>query len=260
MRGAVKDADTEKKIRELYEKAYGLDVVKPRFQETRQAFNELRQEHQQITHDIQELRGFYAKGDFDSFFEKLSIPQEKIFQWVLDKANYNELPPEQRQAMDQQRMANKRAETVEKQMQQLQSQYQEQISHATQYALDLAIERPEVKTFAQQFDERVGQPGAFRQAVIERGEWAWDKKGVYLTPEQAIQEVFKLAGYVPAAAQPNPAPGAQAVGGQKAPAQTVVVQQQQKDVIPNVTGKGTSPAKSRPKNLEDLKKLAAQMS
>ena len=51
----TKDIETEKKARELYEKAYGLDIVKPRFNEVREKFKALNETHTSIMGSIQDL-------------------------------------------------------------------------------------------------------------------------------------------------------------------------------------------------------------
>lgn len=270
VRGAIKDQDTEKKVKELYEKAYGLDVVKPRFQETRERFKQLNEAHTSVMAGIQELRETYSRGDFDSFFKKLNIPQEKVLQWIIDKAQYNELPPEQRQVLDARKNAEQEAWDLRKQNQTLEQQYEEAATQARERALQVELVRPDIKAFSEAFDakgfkNREGKPVSFLDAVIETGEYAWyaSQGKVDLSPEQAIQEVMARWGAAvqPAQAQPKADPQLipvnGAAGGQGAPASQTP---RATSTIPNVAGRQTSSvAKSKPKSIEDLKKLAATM-
>lgn len=243
-RPLIKDADTEKRFREIYEKACGLDYVKPNYMKMRENLDTLKKEHTEITQSLQRLGSFLHEGDYDSFFKTLEIPDEKIFQYVLDKLNYQQLPPEQRQAHDQASTLKQRAYELELQNQQLQQAYQQTQVQARTASLDSALDRPDVKTVAEAFDARVGKPGAFRDEVILRGQLAWQTRGVDLTPEQAVKEVLALAGGSVAPAQ-SPQPQAQA--------------QQRPPVIPNISGKGSSPARRAPRSIEDLKKLANEL-
>lgn len=258
MRGVIKDADSEKKIKELYEKAYGLDVVKPRFQQTRQELQEIRTQHQSLLKDVQEVREHYARGDFDSFFKTLQIPEEKVLQWMYDKITYNQLPPEQRQPLDARKAAEQRAWAAEQRAMELEQVASTSTVEAKRYALQVALERPDVKSFAQNFDTRAGKPGAFVDELYDIGEaeWARSQGRVDLTPEQAIQKVMsKYGAFLGGQAQQAPPPGVQGTQAPNPTAQTKV------PVIPNVGGAATSPTqKPKARNLEDIKKLAAAFS
>lgn len=255
LKDAIKDADSEKKMREIYEKAFGLDVVKPKFQSLRQEHEALAEQHNGLVGNITELREFYSKGDFDSFFGKLKIPFDKVLQYVAEKIQYQDLPPEQRQALDARRQAELREREVSKTLQEREQQIVEQQTQAKSYMLDLTLERADVKSFAEQFSGKTGK--SFRDAVIEYGEAAYftrkDAHGnpVDLTPEQAITELMGHYGKLMSAqAAATSAPGAAAT----APAQKT-------PVIPNVSGRQTSPTGTvKPKSIEDLKKLREQMS
>lgn len=262
-RSIIKDADTEKLVRELHEKAYGLDVVKPRFNDLREKYKSVEQEARGYKEGIGELREHYTRGDFDSFFKKLNIPQEKVLQWVLDKAHYNELPPEQRQVLDAKRYAEQRAAALEKEHAATQSKYEDALVQAKARDLQIALDRDDVRQFAESFDARAGKPGSFLEEVIQRGELAWytSKGKIELTPEQAIQEVLtryqglvqpkpKEAPMIPVNGQdPNGQAPAHAPAASKAP------------TIPNIGGRqASSVSKSKPKSIDDLKQLYKKMS
>jgi hypothetical protein len=254
LKDVIKDADTEKKVKELYEKAFGLDVVKPRLTETRKELSEIKTQHTALLGQIDELRQDYARGDLDSFFQKLEVPEEKVLQWCLDKVQYQQLPPEQRQVLDARKSAEQRAWDAEKRAQMLEQQMHERVSSAQGTVLQVALERPDVKTFAEAFDAKVGKPGAFRDAVCDLGEYAHMKSGgkSELTPEQAIQQVMQSYGVFIQAPSAMPAP--------QAPAPTPAPQAQpQVPVIPNVGGRAASPTKPKVKSLDDIKKLAASL-
>lgn len=253
--GAIKDADTEKKFRELYEKAVGIDSVKSRLQEAKKTLGETNAELSQFRDGVNTLRECYARNDFDSFFQHLQIPQEKVLQWVLKKVELSQLPPEQRQVHDAQYTAERKAYDAERRVQHLEQMFQEQSSNAKRYALQVALERPDVKTFAEDFDSRAGRPGAFRDAVCEHGEYTWHRSQgkIDLDPGQAALEVMqRYQQFMQPGANGGQASAPNASPGTGAP-------QKEVPVIPNLGGRSASPTKAKPKTLEDIKKLAASM-
>ena len=246
LKSAIKDPETEKQLREIFEKAYGLDAVKPKFEETRQKFEELNQQHGEVIRDVHELKEHYNRGDFDSFFTKLNIPQEKVFQWVLDKVQYNQLPPDQRQVLDSRKQAEYRNWELEKQNQSMQQEYEKRVVEATQTALMAELERPDIKSLSQAYDSRPGgKPGDFLSRVVERGEYAWYSKKVALAPRDAVQEAAELYAY---AFKP------QAGANQNGAVTPNGAQNQKKvPVIPNINGRPHSPMKAKPKTLDDIR-------
>lgn len=248
-RNLMKDAESEKEVRELFEKAYGLDFAKPKHEETRQNYVKLQSEHNFLTGSIQELRDTYSRGDMDTFFQKLSIPPEKVLQWAVGKVNYEQLPPEQKELIDARRNAELQNLELQKQNSLYQRQVQEQVVQARRMLLDSELARPEVKSMVDSFDQRFGKPGAFVQEVINRGQLAWiqSQGKVDLTPGQAVEQVLALYGLknqAPASATPQTT------------AQVVQPSQQATTTIPNVGGgKSTSPVKMKPRSIDDLKKL-----
>jgi hypothetical protein len=81
---AIKDAESEKKIRELYEKAHGLDYIKPmrdRLQEENQA---LVQEKQGMDYQLKALSHFVQTDNMGAFFQALKIPEDKVLKYALE--------------------------------------------------------------------------------------------------------------------------------------------------------------------------------
>lgn len=261
LRSVMKDPESEKLVRELHEKAYGLDIVKPRFIEERKQRQAIEGQYQQVIGGINNIKTLFQRGDIDGWLKAMAVPQEKILQWVIDKVNYNELPPEQRQVLDQRKAAEQRAWEAEQHTTTTQQQYEQEIVRAKDALLTLTLDRAEIKAAATAFDSAPGRkPGDFREAVIERGETAWlrSQGKIDLSPEQAALEVIRLYGIPTTAAAPAATPAAPA-----APAAAVTqppAQPKTPPVIPNVAGTSTSPMKTKPRSIADLKKLHAEMS
>lgn len=250
LRGVVKDVDTQKKLIELHEKAYGLDAVKGKYQSTKQQFESLMSEKKAQDAGLATLGQYLEKNDLDSFFKALKISEEQVLQYALDRVNYRELPIEKRMQHDAQLSERQRTYQLEQQYQQLQQQFQQESVQARTFQLDSALARPDVKTVADAFDAKVGKPGAFKAEVIKRGQYANFTTGADISADQAVSEVLGM--FSPFVQQATQAPAQAATqstsGAQSAP-----------PVIPNVTGRGTSPVRKAVKSIADLEQRAREL-
>lgn len=246
-RTLVKDKKTEDEIKDIFSRAYGHEETKTRSESYRQQLSQVQPELQAFKKYAQSLQQDFGRGDFEGFFKKLNVPEEKVLQWVLDKINYNQLTPEQKADVDSRREAQQQAHLAQDQFSQA---TQRELSLATQVKemqLGTSLGRPDVENMVKTFDSRVGKPGAFRDAIIAHGEAIWLRSKRDLSPDQVIEDFVKIYG--------NPAAFAQS---QANPSGSPTLQSPQNPpvkVIPNIAGKSTSPLKSKPKSIEDLYKL-----
>lgn len=264
LRQSIKTKEQEDEVRTVFAKAKGLDFVKPRFERLRDNFKNLDSAHTEVMGGIEELKAHYQRNDFDSFFARLQIPQEKVLQWVLEKVNYAELPPEQRAVYDARRDADRRAWQAEQALAATEGRSLEALQNAKHLALDASLTRPDIAALAESFDARAQKPGAFREAIRSHGELEWYRSQGKsdLTPDQAIQAVIAQYGLAPAASAPAPgtlpshpaAPAAPQPGAIPAPPAAT-------PVIPNVSGRANTPVagKSRPRTIAELRKLQQDM-
>lgn len=254
LRSAMKDGASEKQLRELHEKAFGLDIVKPRYQETKKKLDEVQGKFEQQSQGIARLGGYLQKNDFASFIKELNIPEDLILRYALERVQYREMPLEQRLQVDAQMQERERLNQLETQSQTFEQRYYAEATQNRALQLDQGLAKPEVKTIADAFDARAGKPGAFRSEVINRGMLAFHTTGADIPVEQAMNEVLALArGIVPSGGQPvdnvHALPSAQ--GGQTAPVQP--------PIIPNVQGRGASPTKRVISSLADLRQRAKEL-
>lgn len=260
----MKDAESEKLVRELHEKAFGLDSVKERYVEEKTKNQNLFKENTDIKSGISGLRKIYqgaiASGNMhklDPFFQKLNIPQDVLTEYVLAKVQLNEMDPAQKQAIQAQITAEQRAEALAEQQEQFQQQTFTQAQQMKALMLDSALARAEVSALASEFDNRFGRPGAFREEVAKFGEYEWLKSQgkVDLSPDQAIKKVIEhyaltSAPRVPAATSAAAAPAA--------PGTRQIVQRTTK-TLPNVAGRSSSPLAQKPRSIEDIKKITQEL-
>lgn len=246
-RSLITNKEMEEQVKKVWAKAHGLDFVKNRFNKTRDEFKSYRTQVDPLLQSWNELTGLYNKGDLDGFFKGLNIPDKVIYQHVLQKLNYAELPPEQRALHENQRAAEQRAEMLERQNQALMQQQEAYAVSQRESALSQTLSKPDVSAVAQAFDARMGREGAFRDEVIKRGILHWQMNQADISPDDAVKEVMSMIG------------GFQGAPAQSAPMAPSQTQSKSPQVIPNVGAKNSSPTKRAPKSLAELKQLADQM-
>lgn len=252
----IKDAETEKKVRELFEKAYGLDFIKSDRDTFKTTASDIYSKFQEQSQAINTVSTFIKNKDYDTVFEVLNIPKQDILQYALGIVQYQQMTPEQRAAYDRNIAERQRYAAIEMQNNQIMSEYNNLA--ATQRENDVAniVNRPEFASIVQNFDNVAGQ-GAFRNEVVRRGQYYAQVHGIDVPAEQVVREVAQLVGYQ----QANMQAQQRSMGGtsQNTP-NAGVTKPTQKPVLPNISGKGTSPVKKVPRSVDDLRQLAKQLS
>lgn len=256
----VKDAKSEKMVKEIFEKSYGLDSVKEKATQVRTERDTLSKENREIKAGIESARESYLgavqSGNWlklSEFFKKLHIPEEHVLQFALAKVNLSNLPEDQRKVIEGQLESDRRAELADQQARAAQGEVQSTGQQLKQLQFDFTMSKAEVKSYAEAFDSQVGKPGAFAQRVIDTAQLEWHTRKVDMTPEQAVQKViadFGLKPGAPAAPVAAATPAAQAPGD---PAKRVI--QRQAPTIPNIQGRSSSPLSGKPRSIADLEKL-----
>lgn len=254
----MKTPEGEKLIRELHEKAHGLDSVKERLAEAKNYSQQIAKENSDITGSINELRTIYQSAvktknyhKLDSFFEKLNVSPEVVLNYAYEKAKLMEMPPEQRQVVESRLEADRRADELSKQN----SHYSEEMVALAQQTKTLQLQTvlasPEISQLAQAFDERLSKPGAFEQAVIRAGQVAWALEKKNLTVPEAVRAVINDYGLT---TKPNLPPGKQSAQAADGSGVKKPVIQRETQTIPNVQGRSSSPLAKKPRSVEDIKK------
>lgn len=268
----MKDAETEKLVRELHERATGIEGFRLRHQSAREELKAVSEENSGLKSYAQRMGGIYQKAvksdnflHMDQFFDMLKIPHEHIYKYVHAKLQLAEMDPAQRQAILGQMTAERQNEEMTSRQSSSASEADQLLAKNLQLEIDLSLVRPEVSPLVELVDTQMGKPGFFREQVRREGELAW-AKGEQLTPEECVKRVIDTYGLdtetprLPARKAGNPAPptpgqngGTKTAGaangtqtGSKKPATTT---------IPNLSGRTTSPLKAKPSSIADLKKM-----
>jgi len=248
-KGAAKDSDTEKKVRELYEKAYGLDSVKQDRQTLKSELAETKEKMANTDKAIETIAEYAKAKDWDSFFESLSIPKNDVLQYALALVQREQMPPEQKAQWEASRQAQHQAKYYQEQNQQLQQSQQQFQIQQRQFQLDQEISKQDYSGVAEAYNAGMANPGAFRDYVIRIGQ-AHAAQGMDVSVEQAVQEATRHLRAV------NPTLGMPNVSAQPA---SNVVQPSNKPVLPNIQGRGTSAVKSTVRSLDDLRARAREI-
>lgn len=249
LKALIKDADSEKKVKEIAQKFLGFDTIKEKHEKQRGEFQTYQQQTQPIVQVYQQYNKLAAAGDLEGILQLLKVPDDAIFKYAIRKAEEAQLPPQQQYEIQQQKQFKQKAMTLEEQNQQLQSSHQEQLNQFRAQELNWVMSRPDVHGTAQSFDAKNG-PGAFRQFVIDTGlaHHARTQGREDLSAEQSVQEVMKRIGAFVTQAQPG-----------QTPTQPLIQQNAAPPIIPNVVGRGSSPVKKKMTSLDDLKAKAREI-
>lgn len=235
-RSLVKDAESEKKIKELFEKAEGLDFVK---EDRKSIKGEYEGFKSQVVPYLQEYHKFTSlrdQGNIGAALQVAGISDEQLFKYCLEKIELEQNPQtaniyksNQEAALKQFEMQNQ-IQQYEQMSQQLQMQ---------QFEYDMMQSIGAHKDLAAQVDERLGRQGAFREEVERFGIAEYHRGNTNLSVQQAVEHVANK--YKPFFASSPSAPQAPA---HKAPS-----------VIPNVGSSNVSVISKRPKSIDDLRKI-----
>jgi hypothetical protein len=247
-RSLITDAESEKEVRELFEKAMGLDYAKPKHLKTQKEFEDYKKNSEPTLKALQRVSDMYNAGDYQNFFKALKISDEVLYKYVLDKLNYNELTPEQKRERDQQVAQKQQMYAMEDQTVSVQSQYESLAIENREFQLESVLARPDTVAMQEAFDSAHGA-GAFKTAIIDRGDEVFRATGRDLPVVEVIQQVWRtIAPFVKNQPQAGAAPG-----------QRVIPANGKPPVIPNISGRNTSPTKKLPTSTDDLRKLAREM-
>ena len=249
-RPLIKDQETEKKVRSVFEKAYGLDEMKPKYQKAREELEGIRptlKEYDTLKNSLSNLSEMYNKGDLENFFKTIGVPDQVLFSYVQKRLEYNDLTPEKRAEYDRMVASRNENYSLQSRYQGMEQQFQAMQTQIRGQEMRMELSQPGVHEVAQQYDSAVG-PGAFAQEVMNQGLFVWKTQGKDISAKEAIdlvmQRVKPLLGNV--------------VSQQTTQQQAAPVVPKPA-VIPNISGTSTSPVKQKVRSLEDLKKLQKQI-
>ena len=248
----IKDADSEKKVKGLFSKADAFEYIKERYDAREKEYNSLQTDYQAQSTVVQRVNEAKAKGDLDTVFRNVGLNDHQIIQWAAKRVDYlqmmQSLPPEQRQALQQQEQAALQNQTYQEQMSQMQSDLASQKVQNRTIMLEQSLLRPEVSQAASFWDNKMGQPGAFKDMVIEEAQKEWYMNQVDLPADQAVQRVMAKFGKFIDVQHAGPQDPSANQFQPQAPQMP-----QQKPVIPAIPGSSKTPIRKQIRTIADIK-------
>jgi len=275
----IKDKETEEYFREMAQRAYGLDYVKDdrtALRTENQQLMQFREKFAPVKTDLDFAMDRLKAQDFESFKDVFGITDEMVFNYARTKARLAdpETPEEFKWTYQQNRQNAQANYDLYHQNRQLYAQ-SGQAAPNIAAELEQTLQDPNVAHFAQEWDARAGQQGAFRQEIINRGKLHHMEHKQDIMPQQIVQQ---LTSQYPAPAgqyqpQYRPLPplvpfqqnGHQQFNGgtpppQQPPTIAAVPSRQapqgRPPVIPHTPGSGSSPVRRQVRSIEDIRKLA----
>jgi murein DD-endopeptidase MepM/ murein hydrolase activator NlpD len=250
LRPAITDQEKQAKIKELYEKAYGLDHVKAKREQLEKEYNDYKGQTAPVLDNLKQVGAYLKNKDFGSFFNTFKLTDEDILQYAIKRLEYLEADPAKRQLIEAQEQEKTRLAQTSLENEQLREWKKQQETNAFVNEFQATLSKPDYSSISQQFDARAGTQGAFRNAVIMHGQTLSRQAGRTIPVEEVVQNLVQTYGLSQMASQPSPAQTA-ATGSSDS--------SQRKDTLPKIKSTGSSPVASKVKSISDLKKLQQQV-
>lgn len=237
--------ETEPIIRELYEKAHGIEAVKRSRDTVTQERDHARQQLNGLNSEVQRVLGYRRAGDIRSFLEAVQLDDNTLAQYLFQKAKIAELPPEQQALYNENEAIRRRMNGMEESHRQSAAASESTAVQARIAELDAVLSTDEFSPLVKAFDARNGA-GSFKQAVMGHGHSQWLLTKKDLSPKEATQGFIKMTGIQVPKGRPAPGPNAN----------KRVVARPKVKTLPNMSGSQASvTAVGKPRSIEDLKKI-----
>lgn len=258
-RGLIKDADTQKKVAEVFEKSFAVEHMKTKLERTHQERAQLAQQNEMMVErfvePLREIATAVRDGNLDLAFHRLGVKDDDIFAYAKKRIELMQLPEHQRAEIEEGRRQRLSQPTTDRGQQRQSQVFEQQLVDSGLRELEMVLELdPEVQKVSAAYDARYGE-GQFEREVIMRG-ISHESMGQNVRPRDLARQVAsQFAGFFTAPSQvPAQAPSQ---------AQTPPSQAEQGKVppktLPNLNSNSASPAKKQANSLAELREMAKNM-
>lgn len=251
VRSSIKSQEHEKYLREMHEKIDGFDKLKSTHTKVESQFKQILPEYQTLRGTVEKVLQFRESGDIEGVMELIGIPKQAVAKWMLKELQIQDMTPEQRAVYDNERQLRQQNMALQDRVAALSQSAQQGEMQARAVSLHTELVKPEVKMVADSFNARMANPDAFWNLVCQQAENMERVEGRSVSASEAVQYVVNMLGkpVMPGQAQSGlTQSGANGVANPNPP------------VIPNVAGRSHSPTKKLARSLDDLRKMAKEMS
>ena len=241
--------EIEDNYRSLFCKADALEHIKTERDDYRGRLGALEQAAQNAPDQflkatgMQEVLQRAAQEDPLSFLELSGLPKEALLHLASRILEMEELPPHQRQVIEENRTLRRKVQDTESRYSRLEPEANDIRKELHEDRMERALSVPEIAEFAKAYDERRGKPGAFRRRADLLGNQLFLETKKYVLPSEVVRMCFEEEKQI---FGPLSSPGTQ----------STTTNHGAPPVIPSPgTGNRTSPVKGSPKSLDDLRKM-----
>ena len=252
------------KIKDLYERAYGLDHVKGNYEKAKTELTDYKQKvdeyspriekYNEVEKNLKILGSMIEKGDLDNVFGELGINDQAVMEYAVNKLKMQELPQDQKiQYQNQVRNRSNEYHDKVKQEDYNQSIHKQSVDLRNQQ-VDFALQLPDVTEFVNKFDTLSSKPGAMREEIFKRGALAFQTQGLDKAPIEIINEI--MSQYKPFLNNGTPQTQEVPQGGHTPNTQQVT---QKKPVLPKIGTASNSAVKQTNMTFEKLMELRSSM-
>ena len=235
----VTDKEKEDYLRDIYTKADALEGYKEKYSKVEEEADMYYNQTQQLTAAFKAIQNFRDNQEYDKLQQALGLSDEQLVQMALARVDEQNLPPEQKEAIQMKREYERKQREYEQRMSQFEQQQAEQRIQSEINQLTSLVESEQVRPIAEAMAQR-GQN--FVEQVLAMGQYEYKRTGVEPSIESVVNKIAQQNSWILEQAK------------QEVQSLPVV---EKKKTLPTVNGTGATRA-SAPKirTLEDLKKLA----
>jgi uncharacterized protein YktA (UPF0223 family) len=253
VRGIIKSKEDEKWLKDVFERADGIDRIKQHREESNQKLAK-------INHEVQGVLKAADLGDYATVFNSIVGSKPELKQ-LLTGMGYSkdeiirhayemaQLTPEQEQYYSRQSELERRNRELEMTLTSREEyEKQRKVETATQ-DLRTALSQPDIAPLVSAYDQAVG-PGAFWDEVRKVGVAHHAMTGQDISVQQAVNEVTRLMRTGQQAFAPM----------QAAPQAATASRSGELPVIPSVgSGGSQTPARKKVRSLADMRAMAKEL-
>lgn len=247
----IKDKQSEEQMRDLFSRAYGLDGLKSKYEKSKEQIQNYTQIESKFNNQTQQLKQLLSLRDNDmgAFLQGVGVTDEMLFNHfeALKRAKEDPIFAAQYknglEAKQKYLKVSQEQEELRQQIEGIKAEKELVMKERHINSFESVYNQPSIRDFATKYDKVRGEE-AFKNEVIEMGDYLFNRDGKYYPPQEVFKLVMdKYGAFVNLQPEANPAqpPMQQAAKAQPA-------------TLPNVGGGGPSVTKPRFTSIEDLQK------
>lgn len=248
--------DNQDHMIKLYERAGGFDHLKSNFKELEQKHSTTEQTLNQFNQIRHTILSSIDKGDLDKAFQVIGLDENKIFNYVKQKLEYQQLPHDQRQIVDQYRATQEARQYAESLADQQRRFAEDIMMQKHELEMSMTFSNPKYSSTINEYNTKLGDENAFKSVIQQIGATEFYQTGRHMPVAEATEKAIRMLALNPAQAVEI----SQSQGNGMVAAPQVAQSQtpNPKPIMKIGKGGGSTPVAQRPRSIADLNKLYQQ--